>query len=117
MLRILEADPQLEANNHRDQLQANGIRESRIGTLLELLILQNSSCRREERRRQRGRRRRTRPTRLREQLRTWRWKHDLSQSEAGLKLQISRRTLQEWEQGRATPRGLALVSLRQVIGR
>jgi DNA-binding transcriptional regulator YiaG len=52
-----------------------------------------------------------RPTKLREQLRAWRRKYDLSQSEAGLKLQISRRTLQEWEQGRAMPRGLALVSL------
>ena len=58
-----------------------------------------------------------RPTKLREQLRAWRRKYDLSQSEAALKLQISRRTLQEWEQGRAMPRGLALVSLRQVIGR
>jgi DNA-binding transcriptional regulator YiaG len=76
--------------------------------------MQNSSSRRDERRRQRDRRKRTRPTKLREQLRAWRRKHDLSQSEAGLKLQISRRTLQEWEQGRAMPRGLALVTLRQV---
>jgi DNA-binding transcriptional regulator YiaG len=69
------------------------------------------------RRRQIDRRKRTRPTTLKEQLRAWRRKHDLSQSEAGLKLQVSRRTLQEWEQGRAIPRGLALVSLRNVIGR
>jgi DNA-binding transcriptional regulator YiaG len=93
------------------------IRDSRIERLLQLLIMQNSSWRRDDRRRQKDRRKRSRPTKLREHLRAWRQKHDLSQSEAGLKLQISRRTLQEWEQGRAIPRGLARVSLRQVTGR
>jgi putative transcriptional regulator len=105
-------------NNRRDAgFQVNGIRDSRIKTSLELLIMQNSSWRRDEGRRQRNQAKRTRPTKLREQLRAWRRKHGLSQSEAGLKLQISRRTLQEWEQGRAMPRGLALIALRQVLGR
>jgi len=47
----------------------------------------------------------------------WRKRNRLSQSEAALKLKISRRTLQEWEQGRATPRHLALEALREKIGR
>jgi DNA-binding transcriptional regulator YiaG len=47
----------------------------------------------------------------------WRKRHKLSQSEAALKLQISRRTLQEWEQGRAVPRHLALEALRAKIAR
>jgi len=34
-------------------------------------------------------------------LRAWRERNNLSQSEAALKLQISKRTLQEWEQGRS----------------
>jgi DNA-binding transcriptional regulator YiaG len=47
----------------------------------------------------------------------WRKRHKLSQSEAALKLQISRRTLQEWEQGRARPRHLAMEALRAKIAR
>jgi len=50
-------------------------------------------------------------------LSDWRKRNKLSQSEAALKLKISRRTLQEWEQGRATPRHLALEALREKIGR
>jgi DNA-binding transcriptional regulator YiaG len=83
---------------------------------LDFVIMQNSSSRRDERRRQRNRRKRSRSTKLRERLRAWRRKRDLSQSEAALKLQISKRTLQEWEQRRSMPRGLALVSLQKVIG-
>ncbi len=45
----------------------------------------------------------------------WRRKNDLSQSEAALKLKISTRTLQEWEQNRARPQGLALTAVNQVI--
>jgi putative transcriptional regulator len=45
----------------------------------------------------------------------WRKRNKLSQSHAALKLKISRRTLQEWEQGRATPRHLALEALREKI--
>jgi DNA-binding transcriptional regulator YiaG len=50
-------------------------------------------------------------------LADWRKKNKLSQSEAALKLKISRRTLQEWEQGRATPRHLALEALLAKIAR
>jgi DNA-binding transcriptional regulator YiaG len=50
-------------------------------------------------------------------LAAWRRRNKLSQSEAALRLKISRRTLQEWEQGRATPRHLALEALREKIGR
>jgi DNA-binding transcriptional regulator YiaG len=44
---------------------------------------------------------------LGDRLYEWRKKNDLSQDEAALKLQISKRTLQEWEQGRAESRHLA----------
>jgi DNA-binding transcriptional regulator YiaG len=50
-------------------------------------------------------------------LRAWREKSDLSQSEAAMRLQISKRTLQEWEQGRAEPRGLASAAIEQAIRR
>ena len=45
----------------------------------------------------------------------WRRKNDLSQSEAALKLKVSTRTLQEWEQNRARPRGLALSAINQAL--
>ena len=48
-------------------------------------------------------------------LRSWRRKHNLSQSEAALKLQISKRTLQEWEQGRAEPEGLARIAIQKIV--
>ena len=48
-------------------------------------------------------------------LRAWRERNDLSQSEAALKLQISKRTLQEWEQDRAVPRGLARTAIEKAI--
>ncbi len=51
------------------------------------------------------------------QLRAWRKREDLSQSEAALRLQISKRTLQEWEQGRAEPRGLAQSAIETAIRR
>ena len=41
--------------------------------------------------------------------------NNLSQSEAALKLQISKRTLQEWEQDRAAPRGLARSAIEKAI--
>jgi DNA-binding transcriptional regulator YiaG len=44
-------------------------------------------------------------------LRAWRERQNLSQSETALRLQISKRTLQEWEQGRAEPHGLARVAI------
>lgn len=52
---------------------------------------------------------------LSERLYDWRKRNDLSQSEAALKLQISRRTLQEWEQGRAEPRHLASDALTVLL--
>jgi len=48
-------------------------------------------------------------------LRTWRERNNLSQSEAALKLQVSKRTLQEWEQDRAAPRGLARTAIEKGI--
>ena len=50
-----------------------------------------------------------------DELRVWRHKHNLSQSEAALKLQISKRTLQEWEQGRAEPEGLARIAIQKIV--
>jgi DNA-binding transcriptional regulator YiaG len=47
----------------------------------------------------------------------WRKRNKLSQSKAALKLKLSVRTLQEWEQGRSMPRHLALEALRGKIGR
>ena len=52
-----------------------------------------------------------------ERLYDWRKRNDLSQSEAALKLNISKRTLQEWEQGRAQPRHLAVAAITAAIGR
>jgi DNA-binding transcriptional regulator YiaG len=50
-----------------------------------------------------------------QRLQAWRKRNDLSQSEAALKLQISKRTLQEWEQGRAAPRGFARTAIEKTI--
>ena len=50
-------------------------------------------------------------------LRAWRKRENLSQGEAALHLQISKRTLQEWEQARATPQGFARAALEQAIRR
>ena len=55
------------------------------------------------------------PITFSERLYEWRKKNDFSQSEAALKLRISRRTLQEWEQGRAKPRHLALDAVEALI--
>ena len=54
---------------------------------------------------------------LAERLYSWRERCNFSQSEAALKLKVSKRTLQEWEQGRAAPAHLALAALEGVIGR
>jgi DNA-binding transcriptional regulator YiaG len=53
---------------------------------------------------------------LGEKLYRWRERCNLSQSEAALKLKMSKRTFQEWEQRRATPAHLALTALEGVIG-
>ena len=52
---------------------------------------------------------------LSDELRAWRHKHNLSQSEAALKLQISKRTLQEWEQGRVESEGLARIAILKIV--
>jgi DNA-binding transcriptional regulator YiaG len=57
------------------------------------------------------------PVPLSERLYQWRKRNDFSQSEAALKLQVSTRTLQEWEQGRAQPRHLALEAVDALIKR
>lgn len=49
------------------------------------------------------------------QLKAWRKRNRLSQSAAAVKLRMSRRTLQEWEQGRAAPRNLALIAISDRI--
>ena len=54
---------------------------------------------------------------LSERLCEWRERNDLSQSEAAIKLRLSKRTLQEWQQGRAKPRHLAMDAVAAVIGR
>ncbi len=50
-------------------------------------------------------------------LRGWRERENLSQSEAALRLNISKRTLQEWEQDRAEPHGLARAAVENAIRR
>ena len=48
-------------------------------------------------------------------LLAWREGNNLSQREAALKLQISKRTLQEWEQDRTVPRGFARTAVEKPI--
>ena len=55
------------------------------------------------------------PQSLARRLRAWREGKNLSQSEAALKLQISKRTLQEWEQDRSAPRGFARTAIEKMI--
>ena len=54
---------------------------------------------------------------LSERLFDWRERNDLSQSEAALKLRVSKRTLQEWEHGRAEPRPEQLPDRRALLAR
>ena len=46
-------------------------------------------------------------------LTAWRTRQRHSQSQAALALGVSVKTLQNWEQGRRTPRGFALTALRE----
>jgi DNA-binding transcriptional regulator YiaG len=48
---------------------------------------------------------------LSERFSQLRFARNFSQSEAALKLQISKRTLQEWEQRRAEPEGLGAAKI------
>jgi DNA-binding transcriptional regulator YiaG len=52
---------------------------------------------------------------LANQIRNARRAAKLSQSEAAAKWGISLRTLQQWEQGRSQPQGLAMQKLRELI--
>jgi DNA-binding transcriptional regulator YiaG len=49
------------------------------------------------------------------QLRAWRKRNGLSQWTAAMALGMSKRTLQEWEHGRASPRGLTRTALEKFI--
>jgi DNA-binding transcriptional regulator YiaG len=55
------------------------------------------------------------PKSLAKRLYQWRKKKNFSQAQAALKLRVSKRTLQEWEQGRAQPRHLALAAMNRLI--
>jgi DNA-binding transcriptional regulator YiaG len=74
------------------------------------------SCRRRKANDRRGRRRRDTES-LTERIYQWREAHNLSQSEAAIKLKLSTRTLQEWEQGRAAPTHFGLIALETILGR
>lgn len=63
----------------------------------------------------RNERRPSRARSWRDRLYDWRERNDFSQTEAAMKLQISPRTFQEWEQGRARPRHLALMAINKII--
>jgi DNA-binding transcriptional regulator YiaG len=57
----------------------------------------------------------TRGQSLPEQLRAWRRRNKLSQVTGAMKLQVSPRTLQNWEQGHRAPQGFALRQLLEKI--
>lgn len=52
---------------------------------------------------------------LAELLKAWRKRNRYSQSAAAMKLKLSTRTLQNWEQGRREPVGFALRELKEKI--
>ena len=95
--------------------EKNGaIRESRI-RLFPSLVMSFQTRRRIVRRKRRSSASSVKS--LSERLCEWRERNDLSQSEAAIKLRVSKRTLQEWEQGRAEPRHLAMDAIAAVVGR
>lgn len=51
------------------------------------------------------------------QLRKWRKARGLSQSQAAPVLGLTKRTLENWEQGTTQPRGLARVHLLQLLAK
>jgi DNA-binding transcriptional regulator YiaG len=63
---------------------------------------------------ERTRLRRSAQDSLADRLYAWRKRNNYSQSEAAVKLQLSVRTLQEWEQGRAHPHALTARTLHQL---
>lgn len=54
-------------------------------------------------------------TRLAGRIQEARNRLNLSQSQAAKEWGLSKRTLQEWEQGRHEPRGLALTALESIL--
>lgn len=54
-------------------------------------------------------------TRLAERIKGARNRLNLSQSQAAEEWGISKRTLQQWEQSRSSPRGLALKALESIL--
>jgi DNA-binding transcriptional regulator YiaG len=50
-------------------------------------------------------------------LKEWRERLGLTQRQAAERLGVSERTFQQWEQGRQSPRGLALKTLQTEIAR
>lgn len=56
------------------------------------------------------------PKKFARALKEWREKKKFSQRDAAEFLGISKRTLENWEQARATPRGYAVVALMKLIG-
>ena len=57
------------------------------------------------------------PTGLAARIKAARNRSNLSQSQAAKEWGISKRTLQQWEQSRSSPRGLALAALEDIISR
>ena len=56
------------------------------------------------------------PKKFARALQEWRERKGFSQRDAAEHLGISKRTLENWEQARATPRGYAVVALMKLIG-
>jgi DNA-binding transcriptional regulator YiaG len=56
------------------------------------------------------------PQKFARALQEWRERKSFSQRDAAAFLGISKRTLENWEQERATPRGYAVVALMKLIG-
>lgn len=52
-----------------------------------------------------------------ELLRKWRERHGYSQRDAAQVLQVSKRSLQNWEQERAMPQGFGLQAMLEVINK
>ncbi len=46
---------------------------------------------------------------------TWRERNDYTQQQAAEQLGVSRRSLENWEQGRAMPQGFGLGAMLQII--
>ena len=56
------------------------------------------------------------PSKFARALKAWREGKGFSQRDAAEFLGISKRTLENWEQERATPRGYAVVALMKLMG-